>query len=275
VIETLTQQGFNIYLTDWIPPTSADVWRGFDAYVNHDLAHAVQFIRKRENTERVSLLGYCLGGLLGIMYIALYPDTVNNYVALALPLDMSVRDIPVYALLDTLSPETVGQITKTYGNCPASVISAGFTAMAPVHHAAGKYIELYRQRAREGYTDTFELFERWMHSDVPLAGQLFQELSHDIFRHNRLMSNQLQVGGRAVNLRNITCPVLNVVGEYDDIVHPRSSLPLLAHVDSSDKQNLVFAAGHMGLAVSSVAHKKLWPQVGHWLRERNGNDMRH
>ena len=38
VVETLTKQGFDVYLIDWIPPTRADSWRGFDAYVNQDLA---------------------------------------------------------------------------------------------------------------------------------------------------------------------------------------------------------------------------------------------
>lgn len=275
VVETLTRQGFTVYLTDWIPPTPDDAWRGFDAYVNQDLAQTVQFIHKREGVEQVSVLGYCLGGLLGAIYSALYPATVKNYISLALPLDMTVRDIPSYALISALTPETVAAIRQTYGNCPAWIIHANFVAMAPVHHTLGKYIDLYRQRTRAGYTDTFELFERWIHSDVPLAGQLFQELSTDIFRHNRLMAGQLSVGGRVVNLRNIRCPVLNIVGEYDDVVHPRSSFPFINLLGAKDTETLVFSAGHMGLAVSSVAHAKLWPRVGRWLKERSHTDLSH
>ncbi len=267
VVETLTRQGFNVYLTDWIPPTPDDAWRGFDAYVNTDLVHTVQFIRRRESVKQISLLGYCLGGLLGAMYTALYPDTVKNYIALALPLDMSVREIGLSTLTSTFNPETSTLVAKTYGNCPAWMIHASFTAMAPVHHAMGKYVDLYRHKAREGYVDTFALFERWMHSDVPLAGQLFQELSLDLFRYNRLMRGQFYVGGLLVSLHHITCPVLNIIGSYDDVVHPKSSLPLLGLTGSRDAQNLLFPAGHMGLAVSSAAHKKLWPQVGSWLME--------
>jgi polyhydroxyalkanoate synthase len=48
VVEALTRQGFAVYLTDWIPPTPNDAWRGFDAYVNSDLVHAVQCICRRE-----------------------------------------------------------------------------------------------------------------------------------------------------------------------------------------------------------------------------------
>jgi polyhydroxyalkanoate synthase len=80
------------------------------------------------------------------------------------------------------------------------------------------------------------------------------------------MNNRLLVGGRTVDLRRIICPVLNIVAEYDDVVHPQSSLPFLACVSSIDKENLLFPTGHIGVAVSGAAHKKLWPQVGQWLK---------
>jgi polyhydroxyalkanoate synthase len=268
VIASLTTRGFHVYLTDWIPPTAADSWRGFDAYVNQDLVHAVHFIQEREHTAQVTLVGYCLGGLLGAMYTALYPETVKHYIALALPLDLSIREIPMYALGASLSPETVTLLTSTYGNCPAWLVHNGFTAMAPVHHALGKFIDLYRQRERTGYTDTFARFERWMHSDVPLAGQLFRELCIDLFRNNDLLRGEFQLGRQRVDLHRITCPVLNIVGEHDDVVHPYSSLPLLDYVGSLDKHDVLFPVGHMGLAVSSTAHKDLWPQVCQWIAAR-------
>ena len=269
VIEGLTARGFSVYLTDWMPPTSADTWRGLDAYVNQDLVRAVQCIQNREEIDQITLLGYCLGGLFGAVYTALHSHTVKQYIALALPLDLSIREIPVYALGTGISPETIALITTTYGNCPAWLVHAGFTAMAPIHHTLGKYMDLYRQRLRAGYGDTFALFERWMHSDVPLAGRLFHELCINLFRQNQLLRGQLQVGKHRVDLQHITCPVLNIIGEYDDVVHPYSSLPLLEHISSPDKQDLVFPVGHMGLAVSSAAHRELWPQVSGWLAERN------
>lgn len=270
VVENLTKQGLEVYLIDWIPPTRSDNWRGFDAYVNGDLANAVRAVQIREGVEQVSLLGYCFGGLLTTIYTALHPKTVKNLIALALPLDLSGREIPLFTLVDRLSPETIDLITATYGNCPPWFIKAGFTSMSPVHHALDKYIGLYRNKDREGYAEMFDLFERWMNSDVPLTGQIFREVTKEVFKKNLLAQSRLKVDGQTVNLKNITCPVLNVIGEYDDVVHPKSSLPFTELVGSGDKQNLVFPNGHMGLAVSSAAHKKLWPQVGVWLKERDG-----
>src|SRR5262245_46521369 len=80
VISTLTANGLTVYLTDLIAPTAADTWRGFDAYVNQDLVRAVRFIQEKERTAQMTLMGYCLGGLLGAMYAALHPQTIKHFV---------------------------------------------------------------------------------------------------------------------------------------------------------------------------------------------------
>jgi polyhydroxyalkanoate synthase len=104
---------------------------------------------------------------------------------------------------------------------------------------------------------------------VPLAGRLFRELVSEIFKRNALVKGEFKVGGEMVDLRRITCPLLNVVAEFDDIVHPRSSLGLPELVGSGDAHNLTFPTGHLGAVVSAGAIKKLWPQVGKWLADHD------
>jgi polyhydroxyalkanoate synthase len=270
VVESLTRQGFEVYLTDWIPPTRADSWRGFDAYVNGDLANAVRAVMARENVGQVSILGYCFGGLLATIYTALHRETVKNLLTLTLPFDMSARaEIPSFALMDRLGPDTIDLVADTYGNCPAWLVRAGFMSMSPLHHALNKYVDLYRGMDRPGYAQTFTLFERWMSDDVPLAGQIFREMTGNIFRRNLLCENALEVGGRKVDVASITCPVLNIIGEYDDVVPPAASRPFVHAVGSGDAKNLEFPSGHMGLAVSAAAQAKVWPEIGSWLAERS------
>jgi len=207
--------------------------------------------------------------MLSVIYTALHPETIKNFVTLTLPLDMSVRDIPTNSLMDRISDETIELITKIYGNCPAAIMKAGFTSMSPIHHALDKYVGLYRNKGNKGYAEMFDLFERWMNNDVPLAGQIFRELTNDVSKKNLLAQSQFVVGGRKVELKDIDCPVLNVVAQWDDVVHPKSSLPFIDLISSGDKANLIFPAGHVGAAVSSAAQKKLWPQVAAWLGDHD------
>jgi len=239
VVESLLKQGFDVYLTDWIPPTKEDAWRGFDAYVNGDLANAVRAVQIAENVEQVHVLGYCFGALLSLLYTALHPENVKNLVTLTVPFDMSVRDLPIYSLMDQVDDSAVELITKIYGNCPAWMVNMSFTVMSPIHHAFDKYVGLYRNAERDGYADMFDLFERWMSSDVPLAGKIFREMTGDIFKRNLLAKGEMKIAGRPVDLQNINCPLLNVVADLDDVVHPRSSLGLPEKVGSTEAYQVV------------------------------------
>src|SRR5439155_8683720 len=53
VVQSLLDQGLDVYLLDWIPPTRTDSWRGFDAYVNGDLADAVRAVQLHTGAEQV------------------------------------------------------------------------------------------------------------------------------------------------------------------------------------------------------------------------------
>ncbi|HLW70555.1 MAG TPA: alpha/beta fold hydrolase [Candidatus Binataceae bacterium] len=269
VVRNLLAQGFEVYLIDWLPPTKADVDLGFADYVNEEIGNAVRAVQINESTERVSLVGYCFGGLLSLLYTALHPAYVKNLVTLTTPFDMGGRELPTSKLMDSMSDATVELITKVYGNCPAWMVNANFLSMSPIHHMLDKYVGLYRNAARDGYAEMFDLFERWMMSDVPLAGRIFRELTLELFKRNALVKGEFKVGGETVNLRQIACPLLNVVAEKDDVVHPSSSLSLPEYVESRDKRNLTFPTGHLGAVVSSGAMTKLWPQIGEWLAERD------
>ena len=70
-------------------------------------------------------------------------------------------------------------------------------------------------------------------------------------------------------MKNITCPLLNVIGEYDDVVPPRSSFAIESVTASRDLSKLQYPAGHVGTAVSASAQRKLWPHVAEWLGSHN------
>ncbi len=42
----------------------------------------------------------------------------------------------------------------------------------------------------------------------------------------------------------------------------------IRHVGSTDKEKIIWPAGHIGLAVSGRAQKELWPRAVDWLVQR-------
>ena len=268
VIESLTGYGFEVFLIDWLPPTPTDSWRGFDAYVNQDMANAVRAVQIYQRVERVSLLGYCLVSLLSVIYTALHGRGIKTLVTLAVPLDMSMRRLLVYSLIDWLDKCAVDWFTSTYGNCPAWWLRSLFSTMRSIQRA-GEYFDLNPESESDRYARISPAFKLWLESEVPVAGQLVRELAIKVFKQNRLVQGQMIVGHELVDLKQITAPLLNVVASQDVLVDPGSSLPLLDLVASDDKANLIFPTGHLGAVVSGEAHKKLWPAIAAWLAARD------
>jgi polyhydroxyalkanoate synthase len=93
-----------------------------------------------------------------------------------------------------------------------------------------------------------------------------REMIHEILQKNLFAHNSLMVGGKLVNLKDITYPALNIIGTYDDLVPPQSSSPFCDLVGSNEAYNFFFPTSHIGTVISSAAQVKLWPQVGTWLR---------
>jgi polyhydroxyalkanoate synthase len=264
VVQSLVQQGFEVYLADWIPPTDGDNRRGLDAYVNDDLVNASRVILAEHGTNRVSIIGYCLGALLATIYTALHPRPVRNLVTLAVPLEMGAAAAFMPAWLTV---QTVELITSLYGNCPSWVFGALSAGRLMSH------MEQYRAEicGLEEESEAFDRFLEWIGSDVPLAGQLFREVVVGIFQQNRLVKDKLAVGGKPISLKAINCPLLNVVAQFDDLVPLRACEPLAQLVSSRDKQTVVFPSSHIGVAAGLAAHERLWPAVGQWLAARDSH----
>jgi polyhydroxyalkanoate synthase subunit PhaC len=79
----------------------------------------------------------------------------------------------------------------------------------------------------------------------------------------------MKVGSDIINLKNITIPVLNIVGTKDDLVPPSACKSIMDAIGSADKKLIEFPTGHVGLCISQTSHEKLWPEVGSWLAQRS------
>ena len=57
-------------------------------------------------------------------------------------------------------------------------------------------------------------------------GEAAKQWLKDLYQDNKLVRNEFELGGRKVDLKNITCPVLNVFAKDDHIIPPATSQAL-------------------------------------------------
>ena len=99
-------------------------------------------------------------------------------------------------------------------------------------------------------------------------GAAFQEFVTGLYQGNRLARNQFEIGGRNVDLRALTLPVLNLIGSKDHLVPREASLALGRLIGSKDYTAMEFALGHIGMYVSARAQREVPASIARWLAER-------
>jgi len=63
-------RGIDLYKIDWGYPTHKDRFLGFDDHINGYMDNIVDFIRDRQQIEKINLMGICRGGTFSVIYSA-------------------------------------------------------------------------------------------------------------------------------------------------------------------------------------------------------------
>ena len=268
VVNHFVRAGFDTYLIDWGVPTYADRHLTLDTYIDGYLLNVLDYLSERTGSPEANVLGYCMGGTMSAMFTALHQEYVKNLILLAAGIDFSTREGLLNLWADSQWFD-VDKLVEVCGNCPAEFLQAGFQWLKPVGNFVEKPLSLYERLDDEKFVREFLTMETWLNDNIPVPGEVFREFIKYLYQQNLLVKNQMPVGRHVVDLRDITCPVLNLLATRDDLVPPCQSEPFNNLIGSHDKTIMRLHAGHIGLAMGTKAQKELWPNVVHWLAERS------
>jgi len=265
VVRSLLNQGFDIYATDWGTPVSYDKNMTLENYTHEYIEKAVNKIKEITGVEKVSIFGYCWGGIFALIYSAIHPETVQNLILHAAPIDFKQSDTVIEKWTKSIDAE---KLVDTLGNVPGPILNFSFFFRNPVEVFL-KYFRYFSEPRSLEEIQEFFAIETWLYDSKPIIGGVYKEIVNNIYKKNLLIQNKLKVGAKIVDLQKITMPVLNILGLKDDLVPSASSRSLMCDIPSKDKQLIEYPTGHVGLCINPSAHKELWPEVGRWIAKRS------
>ena len=270
-IEFLLRQGFDVYMLDWGTPTDADRHLRLEDYVQKMIPTAVRRIAHDSPTGRVSIFGYCMGGLLTVLYASLHPRAPLDAVAcLATPVDYSRMGL--FSVWTDKRYFDVDALVDRVGNIPAEMMLRSFSMLKPASEFSPvRYISLWQNILNDRYVEQYRAFNKWTNDHIPFPGECFRQVTHDLQWDNKLIHDQLIIGGKPVRLSALKRPFLHVVASRDHIVPLESAAPLVELVGSTDKEQIVLDGGHVGIVAGRGAVKNLWPRVAQWLAEHSSS----
>jgi polyhydroxyalkanoate synthase len=265
VVKHYLEKGIDVYVIDWGDPGPEDRFETIYDQIEY-MDEAIEFVRERSKSRKINLQGYCMGGTYSVIYSSLFPQKINSLILQAAPIDFSTRA----GILNIWGKYIdADKIVDNYGNVPASLLNLGFLMIDPVRLLVDKYVKFYENLRDKDFVENFLRMERWIFDSPDLPGEVYRQFIKDLYQGNKLSKNELMVDGHKVDLKKIRVPLLNIVGTNDTLVPPESSIPVMNLVSSTDKEMLKFGSGHIGISVSSKAHRELWPKVSEWIEARS------
>ena len=271
-IEYMLNQGFDVYLLDWGAPGPEDHHTTFDDYVTEYLYRAVRKMRRVSGAQEISMLGYCIGATLAVIYAALYPDApLRNLILLTAPIDFSSRPEGSMAMWLEEGRLDVDKLVDTLGNVPGELIRHWAKMLKPVENFVGSYVNLLKMLEDEASVRGWQAINRWVEDVIPFSGEAFRQFVKIYLRENRLIKGEHFIKGRPVALSNIRASLLNIVAQHDHLVSRSQSESIMALVSSEDKELKVIPSTHVGVMAGGRAQHKLWPEVAEWLGWRSGS----
>jgi len=264
VIEFLVKAGHDVYLLDWGRPDPCDQMNDLNDYVSLFVRTAVRKVCEYSESPQLHLLGYCMGGCLAAMYTALYPEKVKTLTLLGTPLNFR-SDKLLYQWGTHPDRFDSRKIVEAWGMAPAWSFDGYSLLIADTK--AKRMQHLYDNLDDQEFLDNYLAMEQWVNDNVSMPGAVYAEFCHTCFKENRLIEGRLVLGGRQVDLTQITCPVLVIAGKSDHLVPPETTC--IENGPFPNATALLADSGHIGLSVSRKSFQKVWPQASHWYAERD------
>jgi polyhydroxyalkanoate synthase len=274
-VRKLLARGLQVYVVDWGEPARWHRWATIDDYVNGYLDACVDVIRRREGVPAVNLLGVCQGGVMSACYAALHPEKVRKLVLTVTPIDFHA-DIadpePEGGYMNrwarALDGEDIDRLVDSLGSVPGASVGQSFLMMNPVGNAAKYTLDLLEAVHDDGKLLAFLRMERWMSDRPDVPGEFVRQWFKDLYQENKLVRSQLELGGRRVELKRVTMPVLNVWAAGDVVVPTACSRGQGRHFGTRDYAELSVPGGHIGTFVGGKSQAILAPAIAEWLQRR-------
>ncbi len=278
LVRYMAARGFRTYLVDWGKPRKEHAGLGLNDYANTMLSEALAQIRRHAGVQDVSLMGWCMGGLLGLLYQGLNQDPhVRNIVTVASPIDLRGGGIVAGAAQALNTP---AQLIRKYTNlrmqmldpaylhAPAWATTLAFKLTDPIGSVTTYWDLVTRLWDRE-FVESHSTTSDYLNNMLLYPGGVIQDMTVKMAVDNQMASGKIEIGERVAELDKISAAMLAFAGKTDNLVPPPIAQRIVEIVASSDKEFRVAPGGHMGVILGSKACNAVWAESADWLLPRS------
>jgi polyhydroxyalkanoate synthase len=215
-------QGLTVFVISWVNPDERHADKDFNSYMREGVLTAVDCIEQATGEREVTAVGYCVGGTLvaaTLAYMAADEDRrITAATFFATQIDFAdPGELKVF--VDAEQLKAVEEQMAERGYLEGSAMANAFNMLRPNDLIWSYYVNNYL-KGKEPMP--FDLLV-W-NSDstrMPAANHKFY-LRH-CYLQNDLSNGRMELGGRTLDLRQVTAPVYELATKEDHIAPARSA----------------------------------------------------
>jgi polyhydroxyalkanoate synthase subunit PhaC len=260
-LRTLAAAGIRPFLLDWGELSNAERNFSMEDYLNRYLLPALDHVGAYTQ-KPVSVLGYCIGGMLAMAAVASRPN-IEKLILLASPWDFHEGQEWLIPWVHASSVYLNTMIDQS-AELPVEIIQYMFAILNPLG-VIRKFRELPQFKDNIEKLQEFATVEDWLNDCVPLAPKVAKELLFDWYRDNKPENGQWQINGHIINPKNIAQPTLIIIPQNDKIVSPKSAESLTKSLPN----NYIIRpdTGHIGAIIGKKSNEQVLQPIIGFIKE--------
>lgn len=220
----LVSAGFAPYLVDWGELDEFAKTQDIMGYLKNILLPLLT-----ELPSKFVVMGYCMGGFMGLLLEKLIAERVLGYITLATPWDFSVNNFKMSKHYKPLGREIPGcNIQMLFYLSNPFDINRKFIGFNNGHYNEAEFLEI----------------EHWVNDTPDVSAHVFNECIEQFYNNNSLLNSSW----RGLEVEKFVKPSLIILGKKDKIVPYQSGLAL--HQQLANSTLFSIDSGHIGLILN-------------------------
>ena len=259
MIKWLTEQGFTVFLISWVNPDATLKDKSFEDYIREGLFTALDAVSEATGESEVDAVGYCIGGTMLGSALALMARETDTRIASATFFAAQLDFEKAGELLVFIDEEwlaEIGRLMDAQGGVLDGRSMADTFNMLRSNDLIWSFVVNNYLLGRS--PQAFDLLY-WNADQTRMPKALHLEYLTKFYKNNALSKGELELGGKRVDLSNVTIPVFMQASREDHIA-PADSVYASAKLFGGPVEYMLAGSGHIAGVVNHPAANK----YQHW-----------
>nr|WP_255565026.1 class I poly(R)-hydroxyalkanoic acid synthase [Methylovirgula sp. HY1] len=248
------EQGFTVFLVSWVNPDARHRDMGFEAYIQHGIDAPLSVIEAITGEQKIAALGYCVGGTLLAIALALMArrqqDQIDSVTFLTTQTDFAdAGDLKVF-VSESMITAVEERMAET-GYLDGGKMATVFNMLRP-NDLIWSFVVNNYMRGKAPLP--FDLLT-WNSDSTRMAAANHSFYLRQCYLKNSLAKGEMVIDGETLDLHQVTVPIYNLATREDHIA-PARSVFNGAKLFGGDMRYVLAGSGHIAGVVNPANSQK-------------------